>query len=733
MRNKFISCIKFIVFALFLVVSSEIDALPHDLSKQKKHPYMLVTNDIIKEAKLKKDKVQWASEAYDKLIERADKFSVPKLKHVTKARPMKVWTSLNYTVSVAEEAFMTTLAWKFTGESAYLDKIKKFISDLCDLEKGYPSVKAATTGVEVHEGGFFFYFSALCDVIYENGLTETERKAVENVMRIYLASVKGNMRPDGIMNHQASANAGAVMVSLYLWDNDLFNHFINSSGGMLDHIAKGVMDDGWWFEGTANYAYLVTEIYFRLAQSFENAGLDLYERQIPSKDIIPDFHNCPSDYAGMQFAVWGPKEKEFKTLHDMCMAYYPLMDHNGIIVSSNDTNHKEPAGFYELAYRKYHDEELAWVLTRYKRDTWISLLYGVADLPKVDDPRSKSVHLDNVGITALRTVKENRPVDEQIQAFLKFGTHGGWHGHFDRASLLGLDRYGHHYFGTEMCWFGYGAAGYKECVQTSATHNMVIVDELQQEAVPSEQEFFYLGKHIQLSVVRTDARWRPVPTQNKELYPIWEDFPYVTSAIMQRRVALLADDYLLLTDYLQSERFRTFDCLFHPLGLVGQNGLIYKKDATWSKYPFSPYTYFKDCKWYKVADNSMPVFRFDDYGYGLDIYALWPVVADVMVGKYPSGGRKQEMRNDDKRRTIAFRTTGKEPVFVNLLEPYRGESLVKSVKAIDEGHYIITLKDGREHDIVLTGFKSENGADIKVNFVECKNGNVIYEESNICR
>ena len=69
-------------------------------------------------------------------------------------------------------------------------------------------------------------------------------------------------------------------------------------------------------------------------------------------------------------------------------------------------------------------------------------------------------------------------------AALKWGTHGGWHGHFDRISLLALQRYGKDFYGprTDHFWFGYGSDHYKMWGQASASHNMVIVDQLQQLA-----------------------------------------------------------------------------------------------------------------------------------------------------------------------------------------------------------------------------------------------------------
>ena len=481
--------------------------------RYKPHPFLLATNEILEEVKSKVKNVDWARQNFETLIKFANNYEVPERKIVLKARNTREWKSMAYNTSDGEKAFRVLLAYKLTGNKKYLNKIVRFITEACDKEKGYLSVGAATTGVQVHEGNFFMYVAAACDLIYEEGVfSKKERENIEATFRFYLEQNKEHMNAVGIMNHQASANAGAIFVALFLQDMAEIDHLTFADGGMEDQIAKGTMADGWWFEGTVNYCYLVTNKYATVAQAYENYGWNLYDKRFPVRFKSKDFDNAKDGYTGMKFDIWGPTGKNTRGLEDMFSAFVPMMDENAYVVSSNDSDTTEPHQFYELAYRHFRKDELAWVLNHSKRDSWEALIYGVAEIPEIEDPRTKSDYVANVGLTALRSQKVGGTAENQIQAFTKIGTHGGWHGHFDRASLIALDRNGHKYFGTEMTWFGYGHAGYKEIVQTSASHNMVIVDELQQEAVPSEQLLFYAGEKMQVNILETNARWRKIPT-----------------------------------------------------------------------------------------------------------------------------------------------------------------------------------------------------------------------------
>lgn len=714
----------------FVTIKNDISISQHEFVSVRSmpHPFVLVTNNVIEETKEKVNEYTWAKLNLEAMLKELDKFEFPERKIITKPRPTKVWSSLAYDRSDGEKAFKMCLAWKLTGKEAYKNKVIRFLRDVCDKEEGYLSVGAATKGVQVHEGNFFMFLAAACDILYsENDLTNVEKENIEATFRYYLELNRKHMDGLGIMNHQASANAGAILAALFLQDMVEVDYLTNADGGMGDQIAKGVMADGWWFEGTANYCYLVAQRYILVAQAFENYGMDLYHRRFPTEFKSKDFENAKEGYTGMKFDNWGPTGKNTRGVEDMVTPYICMMDENANVVASNDTNLKEPNEFYELAYREYGNEELAWVLGKSKRNSWVSLIYGIPEIPIVKDPRTASDYVANVGLVALRSQGKKQVPEEQIQAYFKYGTHGGWHGHFDRTGMVALDRYGHKFFSTEMVWFGYGNPGYKECVQTSATHNMVVVDELQQEAVPSDQLLFYKGEMMQVSVTETNARWRKIPTWNAEKFPPWDDkeFDVNFKPVQQRRVSIVTDNYVVIADYINASQTHTYDWLLHPKGFKSISGVRKRGgalDSVSNKYD-SPYKYFKKGQWYKAKKGAK--IEFVDEGVNLDVHTIWPKKADILLANYPIGGKQKGMKNNPDRKTYGIRVNEKRVQFLNVLEPYKEKSQIAKIISANPNELIVQLVDGREQKISINNIGSNN---VKVKIVELKNSETIREE-----
>jgi hypothetical protein len=702
--------------------------------RSKKHPFLLVTNEILEETKAKIEKYDWAKQNFDNMLASAKAFKIPERKIAPIIKYSKVTGyALTYINSSAVDAFEMVLAWKLSGDNMLRDKAVQFIKEVCDPDSGYISVGAIERNVPVKEGNFFMYLAATFDVLYNEPVwSDTDYENIHATFRFYLNKYKDHMSATGIMNHEASVNAGAIVVALFMQDMAMVEHLTNSPGGMVDQISRGTMPDGWWFESAPGYCYLVVNKYTMVAQAYENYGWDLYHSRFPFKHKSKEHQaraNVKDGYVGMKFDVWGPTGKNTIGLKDMYTAFVPLMDEKACLLANNDAGITPPDRFYEMAYRKFRKDEIAWVLNHSERDSWEALVYGVPELPKIDDPRTTSAYSSNVGLVALRSQKKDKTADEQIQTYLKYGTHGGWHGHFDRASLVALDRNGHNYFGTEMCWFGYNHAGYKECVQTSATHNMVVVDELQQEAVPSEQLLFHDGKMMQVSVVQTIARWRKIPTSNPDLFPPWDDkqFEPDFKPVLQRRMAIVTDDYIVIADYIKSSQKHTYDWLIHPIGLKEMVGL--KKmggilDSV-SKQFDSPYKYFTDGQWYKMKEGSK--LQFDDNGAKLDIHTIWPRKADVLIANYPRGGKQKEMRNNPDRRTCAVRSMADEMMFVHVLEPYKGKSMIEKIESNTSGQLEVFLTDGRKQEISISNFNG-NGEDIRVAISEQTDNNETIKE-----
>ena len=195
-------------------------------------------------------------------------------------------------------------------------------------------------------------------------------------------------------------------------------------------------------------------------------------------------------------------------MKDFALAFSPTVATTAF--GMND-GHEEFVGNsrLEIGYYAFRDPAYVPLL---KRSPQRDLIYGVPDLPDTtNQPFLQSSCAENLGFALLRSQTSNRPPREQIQAVFKIGTQGGYHGHFDRASLDSIMRYGRSFWNPESIWWGYGNFMYKFYVQNSVNHNMVVVDQKQQEAVPSSQLLFYSGKMMQVSVQETDARWSDPP------------------------------------------------------------------------------------------------------------------------------------------------------------------------------------------------------------------------------
>lgn len=191
---------------------------------------------------------------------------------------------------------------------------------------------------------------------------------------------------------------------------------------------------------------------------------------------------------------------------------------------------------------------------------------------------------------------------------MKYGTHGGYHGHFDRISLLSLMRYGRSFYNPETSWFGYGSYMYKWWVQSSMSHNMVVVDGKMQEPTTCHRLLSYSGKRMQAFAMTTDARWSHppymggydqieqvkrgeapyVPIPSCEDLPVPGDIGAYSEPVHQRRMVVVTDDYVLIADYLKADSTHVFDNLWQLRGVTPGVQLHFKnEDAQWDTNPLS--------------------------------------------------------------------------------------------------------------------------------------------------
>lgn len=195
---------------------------------------------------------------------------------------------------------------------------------------------------------------------------------------------------------------------------------------------------------------------------------------------------------------------------------------------------------------------------------------------------------------------------------------------------------------------------------------------------------------------------------------------------------MVTDDYLLMVDYLSADKPHQFDCLLHPVGFQGVEGAEKAGELlpAITTNENSPYKYFPSCQWYKANEESVK-FQFNDSGIGLDYHIAWPTESDIFYAEYPSTKSAVQggLRNNPDRRTVGVRVNAKEAVFITLLEPYKGESVIAKVESTSDDKIRIYMKDGSMQIIQISNLKGE-AKDVKVEFNRISNRGKVKTEKN---
>jgi hypothetical protein len=103
----------------------------------------------------------------------------------------------------------------------------------------------------------------------------------------------------------------------------------------------------------------------------------------------------------------------------------------------------------------------------------------------------------------------------------------------------------------------------------------------------------------------------------------------------------VADDYLVIADYLNADKQRTFDWLVHPKGfrkLEAVTKTFVKHTARLSEEPISSYQYVTDCNWYEIETPMQAVFQ--ENKLNTRIWMVWPQTLEVMIGTYPKDSQE---------------------------------------------------------------------------------------------
>ena len=461
-------------------------------------PFLLHTSARWQEVRDKVVKYPWAKERADEFVKKARDWKVPDIADPAQA-PDDTYGPYVFATQTENDLMGCGYAWQITGDKTFAEKITLCLRRLSDPARGYPATLRACNQSLVQEGHYFQHVAMTYDMALDSGVfSDADKQQIEATFRELIETLRRANDYGPINNWDVSEAAGAFYCSLVLGDLAEAERWFSGPSGICDQLAKGVMDDGWWNECSVSYNTWVTSEFTQVALAYEPFGVNFRDLKIPASYSprvglaselsggttvggTPEERRKPF---GLESKVFGPNTKPYRDLRMMWDSLLPFLDYRSVMIGVNDSTESIIGGTrteiggspFELAYYVYRDPAYAAVIKHggSKRD----LLYGVPELPANTPERFReNSFADNVGLVMLRSQTTNRPVREQIQATLHYGTHGWAHGHFDRTDLLLLMRFGKSFWNSESVFWVYESFMYKFFCQTSVNHNLVVVDE----------------------------------------------------------------------------------------------------------------------------------------------------------------------------------------------------------------------------------------------------------------
>lgn len=655
---------------------SEVRVIPLITMRELSHPFLYHDEKGWQAVREKIEKYPLYRPALDQYLSTAEEWKV---------LPPKEGLPYCYETQQETNIMSAAYAWALTGKRVYAEKAAAFLRY---FSHAYPLRLRGCSQSYVQEGHFFQHLAIPYDLIHDAGvLSPEDHAAIRHAFRLYMAQLDGHIRSGHISNWLISEILGAVYCALALEDWERAERFVFGNGGMIEQFRHGIFNDGWWHECSVGYNTWVSSMMLHMAHALLPFGVDLTHASFPvpfNQEVsasLPGSAKRP--LSGMYNQKWGGNRKNAVRIKDMFDAVLPFVDARGVLFGIADSDEKKLSGVhfgstYDLAYTYYRDPAYLPILRRSPPDP----IFGHPELPPEPEMPYANAFADNIGIALLRSQKPDRPRLEQIQAVLRYGSHGGAHGHFDSGSLLSIMRCGRSLFNPEHCWWGYAHFMYKFYVQCSLTKNMVVVDDKMQLPADSRRVLFYSGKHLQAAGIEITTPWAYPPYGGMVYYqdgqtpsreelkkrcqlngcflpivegpePVYGEMSEYTEPIFQRRIMAVTDDYIVLFDEARGEKPHLFDSLMQFKGFLGIEGAVLTHHTEqFSPNPVSDAQFITDCRWYRADRPTVAHFRTvftedqaherlhcDRSNYNIpgvlhvDVHTAWPPQSTQMVGR----------------------------------------------------------------------------------------------------
>ncbi len=520
----------------------------------REHPFLFGGAGVFEQAEARAKKFEWAAEQLKNILRHADaalevelvipeesgqwshhyvckkcgaRLSEKDGKHVC-TRCGEVYTGWPYDqVMIANKhhrnwsrMHQLALGYAFTGNEKYAEAALKILLGYAEKypEWDYHDVR----GGQARSGGRIFAQTLdestaiinvawAYDMIYNSpAITAEDRDIIEN--RFLREVVRTIQRHDaGISNWQSWHNAGMAAVGFCLQDDEIASHAINGRSGLRFQLANSILDDGFWYEGTAAYHFYALSALFRTAEIAHFAGIDFYDDQ------------------------------RFKSLFDAPLLYtfpdlkFPAVNDSDVFSLTGQ------AAMYELAYTRFAEPAYLSVAQYGNRNSLNALLWGLDELPAAPVAALASRNFTGIGAAVLRQGVGN----DQLYLHLDYGPHGGGHGHPDKLAfiLYGLGQQ----LAPDAGRLAYAAPMQASWYRQTIAHNTICVDGTSQKATEGVLELMHSVDGFAVAAAQCDTAY---------------------SGVMLRRTMTLTDSYVIDIFSAQSDADHVYDLAYHNFGTL---------------------------------------------------------------------------------------------------------------------------------------------------------------------
>jgi hypothetical protein len=468
--------------------------------------------------------------------------------HVLKGDPSKATLDFdgnaiaNVHADYAREVVDDGLVYQVMGDVRYAARARQILLAYADRYLTYPvhdnqghpggrgghvasqSLTEATWLIEIAQGA---------DLVW-NTLSDADRNTITDKMLRPALNEIIIPQKYGIHNIQCREDSAIGLVGYLLNDAKLISLAIDDPKfGFRAQMEHGVEPGGFWLEGSTGYHFFAMDGMWPLMEAARNCGTDLYGREFKSLFDGP-----------MSLAM---PDLVLPNFNDSGLS--PLRSHGDI---------------YELAVARYHDAAYDALIPK-NRSSRMALLFGATNVQSGElQAAASSRNLTGPGYAIL----ENGTNSNATWLALKYGPHGGGHGHPDKNGFI---LYAHgEIVAPDVGTHAYGSPLHTGWDKTTLAHNTLVVDGKSQEPAQGKCLAFGSERGVDFSV--TDAG------------PIYPGVHFVRTA------AMLTPEVIVFVDQIEADAMHTFDLAYHQVGTWEE----LPEGKPWSSNEGAGYKYFSE-------------------------------------------------------------------------------------------------------------------------------------------